>query len=455
MTVQHPGTLPALARTVADICDEYNSKVAALPETLLEFECAVDRLESATSINGQYSHYDIFGRSGRPRPDERAIRKALCVSGWRSIYDRLNIDRIATARDRDLFRQTLSDPPPLEFDTAKATFGKYLANPRHHILRGVAECFVGLDPAYKSHSKVKIGVSGLPKRIILENMRGSGSSGFDKLRDVLHALAMYRDEPLPDRGVFHALERQTSTIYPNKPGDVIVCGQTVRVYKNGNAHLIFEKQALLDINRALAEFYGDALPDVEPDEAEKRPGTEVARDLQYYPTPAAVIDEALHRADVPTAAERKRAAGYDRAYPVRRVLEPSCGDGRIMDALRERGESVFGIECHAGRAAEARAKGHPVLTANFLECAPSQEFDLVVMNPPFYGRHYAKHVRHAFKFLKPGCQLVAILPATAHYDHEELMDLPNYRWSDLPVASFAESGTNVPTGILTARKGRA
>jgi len=131
-----------------------------------------------------------------------------------------------------------------------------------------------------------------------------------------------------------------------------------------------------------------------------------------------------------------------------RILEPSCGDGRIMDAIRARGHRVFGIEYHAGRAAEARGKGHNVLTANFLECPAKPEYDMVVMNPPFYGRHYVKHVRHALEFLKPGGQLVSILPATAHYDHGELKG----EWRDLPVGSFAEAGTNVPTGLLKIRK---
>ena len=53
---------------------------------------------------------------------------------------------------------------------------------------------------------------------------------------------------------------------------------------------------------------------------------------------------------------------------------------------------------------------------------------------PLYGRHYAKHVRHALKFLKPGGTLTAILPATARYDHGELDDL-HPRWDDLPVGA--------------------
>ena len=55
-----------------------------------------------------------------------------------------------------------------------------------------------------------------------------------------------------------------------------------------------------------------------------------------------------------------------------------------------------------GRAAEARAMGHAVQCANFLETVPSASFDHVVMNPPFFGTHYARHVEHALRYLKPG-----------------------------------------------------
>ena len=118
-----------------------------------------------------------------------------------------------------------------------------------------------------------------------------------------------------------------------------------------------------------------------------------------------------------------------------------------MDELRARGCKALGYEYHEGRAAQARAKGHPVVTGNFLEAEPVAVFDKIVMNPPFYGRHYVKHVRHALRFLRPGGELVAILPATAHYDHGEIQG----EWRDLPPGSFADAGTNVPTGMLKIR----
>lgn len=445
--------LPALQRTVSDLIAEYDEKLAALPDAIRCLNEAYSALEMAATVQGVYVA-PIMRHS--PSVHQSELERNLLKSGWKCVYDRLQIARIASAQDRRLFDRAIEDPPPLTFENAKATFGDYLQRPRHHILRGLAETFADLDPAYRSHSKVKIGVKGLPKRVILSGF-GSyyGSFGRDRLRDMINALAAYRDQPLMEHAEFNAID-----VAHRRGEDAILDGRvylsderygkveeyqtrnrgvTIRRFGNGNAHVFFDKPTLLDVNRALAEFYGEVLPDAEGEDEKPRAGTSVSKDLQFYWSPRDVIDRAIEFAGVFDLREWR----HNPPEPSR-VLEPSCGDGRIMDAIRERGHRVFGVECHAGRAAEARAKGHDVLTANFLECPPKPEFDIVVMNPPFYGRHYVKHVRHALRFLKPGGRLVSILPATAWYDHGEMKG----EWRDLPVASFAEAGTNVPTGLL-------
>ena len=228
-------------------------------------------------------------------------------------------------------------------------------------------------------------------------------------------------------------------------------GVTIKRYMNGNAHLIFDKITLRAINQALAEFYGEVLAD-SPEAAsehKKRTGTALSTDLAYYPTPAAVIEIMIYDCGL------KKDC---------RVLEPSCGDGRIMEAViaKEYSARVTGVEVHHGRAAEAQAKGLHVMCENFLNVAPSRVFDVVLMNPPFSGKHYQKHIEHAKRFLVPGGTLTAILPGAAHYDHGFVGGDPADRqgwvrdrgWCDLPVGSFKESGTNIPTGIYTYQEPR-
>lgn len=443
----------ALQTTVLDLVAEYDEKAVGIEAAIAAYEAAHVALERAATVQGTFAE----PVASKPHLYADHLRKVLLKSGWKAIYNRLQIDRIASAKDKQLFERAIADPPPLTFENAKATFGDYFERPRFHILRGLAEVFADLDPAYKSHSKVRVGVKGLPKRVIL-NGWGEYSYGYaqDKFRDMVDALAAYQGKP-----PFEYAEMQAIQAAHDGGNDAVLDGRavtkadrygkveefptvdrglTVRRFANGNAHVIFEKWTCIDINRALAEFYGDVLPDAEPEDVRPSASTAVSKDLQFYWTAPAVVDAALEYAGVHEQSEYTRSRGIE----AMRILEPSCGDGRILDGIRARGHRGFGFEYHPGRAAEARAKGHAVVTGNFLEQEPTPDFDAVVMNPPFYGRHYAKHVRHALKFLKPGGVLVSILPATAHYDHGELKG----EWRDLPVASFAEAGTNVPTGML-------
>lgn len=423
--------LPAQMRRLSDIVAEYDAKAAAIDEACRAFGNAVNAAEAASCVGGTYGA-PIFYR-GAPSLDDRTMRNSLRVSAWKHVYEGLNIDKIAPAADRSRFEMEMKNPPEFTLDNIRATFGHYVANPRQHILRGLAEAFCKLDDAYKSHSKVKIGVQGLPKRIILSNVGGYGAYGTERLRDTVNALRLAAGLPVMEwrecSDWMDAAKREPAELQ----------GVTLKRFSNGNGHLIFSPAMLRTINLALAEFYGDVLPDT-PDETGRKPDPRAsvpAKDLQFYPTPPAVASALLSDLWLKDGCA---------------VLEPSCGDGRLLDALRDKNPRLrlTGVEIDPARAREAMAKGYPVKVANFLDVTPTPIFDYVVMNPPFYGKHYQKHVEHAKKFLKPGGQLAAVLPASARYDHGYVPEGRGWRsdgWSDLPPASFAASGTNIPTGI--------
>lgn len=433
-----------------DLLIEYDEKVEGIPALINNYGIACNAFNMGTTIRGTFAETVLKTNT----PHESSIKRNLLISAWRAVYNRLNIDVLVTADDKKKFERLFSDPPAFNAENAKEVFGDYLMRPRYHILRGLAEVFSNLDSAYKSHSKVLIGVQGLPKRVVLSGFTGFGDSyAYDRFMNVCNALAVYQGIKKIDHQEARILDYvfrnlfgedthfdgrtyiQKSRYENQEPTEykTIDRGISVKRFKNGNAHLIFNKKSLLDINRALAEFYGEVLPDAEEEGVKPSTSTAVAKDLQYYATPEPVIN-------------RMFDFGYVRKDDY--VLEPSCGDGRILDAIRDMGARSLGIEYHGDRLLASRNKGHKVLLANFLEQPPEPIFDKVMMNPPFYGKHYVKHVEHALKFLKPGGVLVSVLPASARYDHKILEG----DWVDLPVASFSDSGTNIPTVLLKIRK---
>ena len=373
---------------------------------------------------------------------------ALLKSAWGHVYNLCNMSQLASAKDKMRFDALFNDPPAFTAENVLEHFGPLLENPRHTILRGLAEVFTSLDPAFKSHEKMKIGVKGLPKRVILQRVTGYGSHGRRQLEDMIKALltlmgsgsiySYHRAEDLPENSVTY------DDIQKMINGDETILkehlGIWLKTYQNTNGHLYFSADMLNTVNLALAEYFGEVLPDGPEADASRKKATStaVSKDLQFYATPTHIADRLV-----------------DQIYRLSEasVLEPSCGEGALLDALRDRGVmDVFGIEYDSDRANICKRKEYNVQRANFLETVPHRVFDAVVMNPPFYGRHYEKHIRHALTHLKTGGQqLVAVLPATARYDHMLLEDL-NPRWTDLPCGSFAASGTNIETGICKIMK---
>lgn len=419
--------LPAMQRSLTDVVAEYDLKLSQIDAALAEFRSAGEALKRAATIGGTWGNVTL--RTGDI--SETELKRSLLRSAWRHVYDGLNISRISSADDRRKWEYAIENPVPFTIDNIRGTFGPFILDPRGNILRALAETFCSLDPFYRSHEKVKIGVKGLPKRIVLRSVGYWSSYGMEKLRDVLNALASYRGEPLVEYKEFSELDKLGGL--QHRAGEVTIRGLRIRKFQNGNAHVFFDKVALRDINKALAEFYGDVLPDAYDRPDKPMASSAVAKDLQYYATPAKVAKDVM-----------------DDIYvkPGMRGLDPSCGDGRLLDAMRAAGVHADGIEFDGRRAEQARAKGFGVVCANFLECPATAKYDLVFMNPPFYGKHYVKHVQHALKFLQPGGTLVAILPSSARYDHKLLEG----SWRDLPVGAFSESGTNVSTSVLTIHK---
>lgn len=147
-----------------------------------------------------------------------------------------------------------------------------------------------------------------------------------------------------------------------------------------------------------------------------------------------------------------------------RVLEPSAGTGRLLDALpgvtpfpgpnRQTAVEVVAVERNHSLAERVKASGlaGDVVCADFLECGGELgSFDRVLMNPPFENAADIKHIQHAISMLKPGGILVAICARAPRQERvlKPLAEDSGGIWEELPPDTFKDSGTNVNTVLLT------
>ena len=108
--------------------------------------------------------------------------------------------------------------------------------------------------------------------------------------------------------------------------------------------------------------------------------------------------------------ELMQSAGIEEGM---RVLEPSAGKGDIADAMKDQGGVVDVVEMSSTLREILEKKGHNIVDHVFEEFEPSEQYDRIVMNPPFSNDLDIEHVRKAFTHLKPGGRLVAIVSGMA------------------------------------------
>jgi predicted RNA methylase len=174
------------------------------------------------------------------------------------------------------------------------------------------------------------------------------------------------------------------------------------------------------------------------------------KELQFFPTPVALAHRMVEMADI-TAGDR--------------VLEPSCGNGAILRAIRAHIGvcDLVGVEINPAMASATFAvhAKSDIRCADFLTCnGDLGKFDRVVMNPPFSRGQDIAHVRHAYGMLNDGGRLVAITAPgwTFRNDkkHTEFRSwvekLPSFECHDLDSGTFKESGTMVATKLVVMDK---
>lgn len=430
---------------------------------LLEAEALADRARDGHVFHerdhaAQASYKVLFPRGFDPAQSVEAFRRhldastwlrLLTVSGLRSLMDRTAVEQ--------LHAELATTVPPVSEDNVRATLFGMADDAPTIFRRGLARVFIELDRRFRSHDGFKLGSRIVLTRLFDEhgywNVHGRGR---EAIHDVERVFAVLDGQRSNYEALVYAIDESRQGYGPRQGR----CEGTyfrINTFKNGNAHLWFTRDDLVErANLELAAYYGEVLPDGVPasgPEADLASSSRaLSRDLAFYPTPADVAERLVREANV---------------HEHDTVLEPSAGVGDLARAILARGASVVAVEVDEDRHARLSALRGRIETvrANFLQLPQRPVYSKVVMNPPFYGVHWIAHVVHAFGFLAPGGELVAVVPATAETgtsrQHEEFrawaLERAERRWclfQDLPLDSFVASGTRVNTSILHLRRRR-
>ncbi len=387
-------------------------------------------------------------------------RKVVDRRMWATLVEITDLERLMDKKAKDdLHRQLQEEVPEATEENIFATLQQLMLDADTIFKRGIANCFSTLDRRFRSHDGWKIG-----NRVILSNAFNEWGhwNHYSSQRDTLHDIDRTfnvldgRDNPHLVGGIVAAVERsRRDGGFKRRQSECESDYFKIRCFKNGNAHVWFKRDDLVEkVNKLLGEYYGEVIPEErapDKDTGLHTPKTSLAKNYGFYPTPQGPADELI------SAAGLYRRDGD----PQLRVLEPSAGTGNLAGRCVEKGAIVDCIEVQPDLAQNLARSGlyRQVLSGDFLRVQPAANYDRVVMNPPFDRERDIDHVMHALKFLKPEGCLIAIMSAGTEFREtrksiafRELMDKMGAKWRDLPAGSFASVGTYCNTIMLRVWK---
>lgn len=172
---------------------------------------------------------------------------------------------------------------------------------------------------------------------------------------------------------------------------------------------------------------------------------------QFFPTPRPIAEQMCDMAELDSSCK---------------VLEPECGRGDLADVIFERGVcDLYGVELNRDMEQYLRNKPYPTLTGiDFIsEFAKDpnirHDWTRVIMNPPFSKQQDVLHIQTAYSILKPGGVLVSVCSPSPFFrtnkastDFRAWLNEMKAEVMDVPEGAFKESGTQIRTKIIKARK---
>lgn len=163
------------------------------------------------------------------------------------------------------------------------------------------------------------------------------------------------------------------------------------------------------------------------------------KQFDFFQTPPHLAERMVELADV---------------TPGLRVLEPSAGRGRILDAL-PRGIELETVELNPDNRRVLIQRGTAPVHDDFMTFEPCSPYDAVVANPPFSEQQDIKHINRMFDMLKPGGRLVSVASQSILYRSNRLtvefrqrLEGLGGRIELLPDNTFIDEGTQVRTCLV-------
>lgn len=165
--------------------------------------------------------------------------------------------------------------------------------------------------------------------------------------------------------------------------------------------------------------------------------------------------------NTPVEVAEKMVRQFDRYHSPQRVLEPSAGEGSLIDVYNKRFEveksKIFCIELNKDKCDVLKEKGYNAIHNDFLKIPNENigKFNSIIAAPPFKGNSDIHHIMKMYDLLIGGGVMVSLTSpfwVTNNEEHQvmfrKFLEDKSYQLTMLPDNSFMEKGKTVHTMII-------
>ena len=245
----------AIPKTIGDICDTRDDVKAKL-------ETAHKLFEESESQLGEVANY-CFPFEGRPRMGVEETMREIDKRLWREAFDKTGLMQYMDSQAKREFENSLEkEPPEFTMNAVRTTLLSTAQNAQGMFIRGLVEFFLSLSKGHKTNTNEPFKVS---KRAVMTYMT-SNWLGYLQVNSGSYSRAC---------GTFNDMDRVFKTLDDKQHNprelEMAINGAwkqgewyedeyyQIKGFKNGNAHILFKRDDLLEkANKLIHEYYNGA-----------------------------------------------------------------------------------------------------------------------------------------------------------------------------------------------------
>ncbi|MDH5229508.1 MAG: DUF4942 domain-containing protein [Gammaproteobacteria bacterium] len=260
-----------VVKTLSPPVEKFHRIIERCNQSISELEKGLKALQLASEICPGFCLSGAFGNASWYNDDLYnnnfdKIRKNIYLNTWHALFEESNLTTVMNHEDiKHLKEQIEKEAPEVDINIVISTFQEAFAHRHSTFQRGLVTVFQNLYACYKSNDPFRIEDRVIIHSALCESLMYWNRGRGDEINDLARIFllldgsdpgALSREQQYDQRLLKLIRNNRSSSAEKLISLDYF----RIRWYQNGNVHLWFPRQDLVDkANKIIAGYYGNVL----------------------------------------------------------------------------------------------------------------------------------------------------------------------------------------------------